>query len=478
MALQRLGEFEAATDLTNAFNIRQTGSESQTAVDERVVDQAAPIILANATQIIEAAVELAQDDAGLVRTTDDRLPSFGPTEVEEEELAEAHLDAAGKLYWNSVRKSDGGPTVHGVEILKARLGLDGSGTDPLAAGWLLETVGVAPSRSLYINSLKLGGRVEVATTGDPRDAVIVGNEVHFTTNSGRKVFDIPTRATVDALPRPMALTGAGDSLTANGVYLSRVEAVTGWTTTNLGVSGNTSTEVAIRQGGVRPLLTVTGDQIPATGSVAVTTVDPGSSFRGAGTTSGAFSWPGTLAGVPGTFIHHSELSPVTREFVRDTAGTAVACPPGTPFYGTDGDAHRDEIQVIWVGRNNILNPADVIRDVAAMVAHLTPYVKRYIVMGVTNGTNEPFGSANYNAVIAINQQLADIYGERFLDIRRYLIDQAQADLGQTPTPEDLTAISEDRIPPQLHIDSIHFTTAGYTAVGNRTVTKLTGLGWY
>lgn len=76
MAIIPIGEIGAAGDVTTAQVISTIGSASQVAVDARVV----PLVEEAVSQtpaVAAAAAALAQEDAGLVRTGDERLPRLG-----------------------------------------------------------------------------------------------------------------------------------------------------------------------------------------------------------------------------------------------------------------------------------------------------------------------------------------------------------------------------------------------------------------
>ncbi|KJF21972.1 hypothetical protein C7T36_18490 [Rhodococcus sp. AD45-ID] len=383
------------------------------------------------------------------------------------------VDRAGKLMWPSARESDGGPLDYWVQHLKVRLGLAFG-----AGSYIPEITGASPTRSLYVNEMVSGKRTLVTNVGDPRNALVVApGVVVFDTDTGQKAWTVEA-GLVEVLPQSGYVVGVGDSLTAHGGWLARVATLLSMTAVNLGVAGQTTTEIAFRQGGTVPLLTVSGNSIPATGPVTVTALNPTGAYRDSGgETTIPFTFDGTLAGVPGTLTENGQLTPATWTFTRTTGGSAIACPPGTPFYASQGVPQRSRLQVIWAGRNNTSKPDIAIRDLKAMVANLATAQKRYLVCSVTNGQAEPVGSVGYQRVATINDMLKAEYGTRFVDVRRYLIDNGLTDAGLTPTTDDTTAIAEDRIPPSLHSDPIHFTTAGYTAVGNCIAAAITSKGW-
>lgn len=255
------------------------------------------------------------------------------------------------------------------------------------------------------------------------------------------------------------------------------------TVVNLGKSGWTSTEVAIRQGGRQ--VTLGAFSLPAgTSAVQVSVTSPTAAFR---TNAEIFpAWVGVLTfgatSIPGTLKHTIDSGAATPNawtFQRTTAGSAVSVPAGAVFTATEFAGYLGATAIIGVGRNNIDDPALVAADVAAMVAKLTPELKRFLVLSVTTTTTETSGTAGYNKVAAINALLAATYGNRFVDTRRYLIDQGLAYNGMSPTSADSTAIAGDTIPPSLIVtqDVTHPNGYGYRAMAACILDKLTALDW-
>lgn len=282
--------------------------------------------------------------------------------------------------------------------------------------------------------------------------------------------DSDPTAPAESLPGEIVMWG--DSLTAAGGITSRLAAkLPGVTVTNRGRSGQTAQQIAARQGGKKSLLTVTGNTIPASGSVAVTarTVP-----LLAQTGYPALNEPGRLAGVPG--VLSNAAGSIAYTFTRSAAGDPVPCPPGTPFIADAGKAGRHKTAIFWAGRNN--PDTGVSEYVMAMARHLSPATKRFVVLSVTNSADEPAGTDKYKVIKKENDQLAYDFGPRFIDLRRWLIDNGLAALGITPTAQDRAAIAGDAVPPSLTTDKIHFTAAAQTAIADYLITRLAALEWY
>jgi hypothetical protein len=156
------------------------------------------------------------------------------------------------------------------------------------------------------------------------------------------------------------------------------------------------------------------------------------------------------------------------------------------YAGQDSEEIRDRMlaatgkhswsTTIWSGRNDKSEFGSwgqrTLDAIAAMVAALTAAGNaRYLILGVTNNGGEyaaAGGAAadNYAAIVAINAQLATIYGARFWDVRSYLVNEGMAAVGATPTVDDLIDIGRDVIPTSLRVDAtdVHMNSLGNEAI--------------
>lgn len=275
----------------------------------------------------------------------------------------------------------------------------------------------------------------------------------------------------------------GDSMTASGSgYGDYLAASTLATVYNTGVAGESSSTITARQGAIPFALTPVGGSIPASGAVDVTINSPTNSWPliyGDGIPAGNYT--GTLSGIPGTLgiikDAGSGHQPGDRyTFTRTTPGTAVAV-SAQPFIGDFAVARRNDIAIIWVGRNNIPSTAQVISDIRAMTGYLDAIEKRYLIISVCSAADETTGTSGHTAITSLNTSLATEYGQKFLDARRYMIDSALAAAGITPLNADNAAVAGDTIPAALRTDNIHFNEAGKVAVNNFIAKALNLRGW-
>ncbi len=122
--------------------------------------------------------------------------------------------------------------------------------------------------------------------------------------------------------------------------------------------------------------------------------------------------------------------------------------------------HRDWINVFWYGHNNVLhNPegaaAEIKRDLAASIARLAPGNTRFLVLSVVNNAESPRGSLRHSVVTGLNAELAALYPANYLDIRSFMV--AQADLNN---PQQRAEFEQDIPSSSLRFDFIHLTYYG------------------
>ena len=263
----------------------------------------------------------------------------------------------------------------------------------------------------------------------------------------------------------------GDSLTmAGGIRTRLVALMPSKTVNNFGISGQTAGQIAARQGGSPSLISVASNTIPASGPVAVTARTLQFLSQ---TDLPAKSMTGRLAGVAGTMSVEAGSTAYT--FTRNTSGDAVTCPANSPFIADQGKDTRRDVQIIWGGVNN--PETGVVDYVMAMCRHLSPSLKKFLVLSPTGSSGNGIGTTRYKLYTAANEQLAYELGDRFFDLRRWLIDNGLAAAGITPTTEDTTAIANDTIPPSLTTDGTHFTAGVQTIIGDQVHAKIVSLGW-
>lgn len=272
----------------------------------------------------------------------------------------------------------------------------------------------------------------------------------------------------------LPIVGWGDSMMGgSGTKHSMTEYLKDYLnreTKNFGVGGITSEAVAILQGG-RPFnIHVENNKLPSRGRVKVTNlgIDPinkqTSSFR-----------KGEINGVQGVlervYVNEPPYKTIRYEFERDKPGSTKQLKDTCVFKFTDALQNRSNPIIIWVGRNDQKDAKGIdntIANIQSMLDYLAPTdaKKKVLILSVCNGSSrkEAKGTKTYNETIAMNQKLNEAFGEYFVDVRSYLINDAMKELGLEPTEEDLKEIAADCIPASLRSDPLHLNDNGNKAV--------------
>lgn len=261
---------------------------------------------------------------------------------------------------------------------------------------------------------------------------------------------------------------AGDSLTENwGSNNNNIEirdAFGSTNVTNIGKGGQTSPQIAARQGGVPAMLTLSGGKLPASGGVTVTS-DTNLFYMNA--TSGSWTQDGLLLGVPGTLSVSKTSGVYTYTFTRTNPGLEVAAPNPAPFL--TGQAWRSRALTIGVGRNNFKTstPAQIVEHVRGIIEWSTRNPSDHIVLSIPPSTVETPGTADRTLLDAANAALAAAFPRQWVDWAGYL--RSEVTLGQAgiaPTSQDLTDIANAVTPTSFRGagDNLHFNAAAYDVI--------------
>lgn len=131
----------------------------------------------------------------------------------------------------------------------------------------------------------------------------------------------------------------------------------------------------------------------------------------------------------------------------------------------------DKSVIIWAGRNNYSDPVTVKSDIATIVSTLTH--QRYLVVGVINGeySYEYKNNPGWTLITQLNADLKALYGEKFVDIREYLVSLHDS------TTQGMLDYSRDIVPYNIRADQLHLNNQGYQYVSeflNRRLNILFG----
>jgi len=238
---------------------------------------------------------------------------------------------------------------------------------------------------------------------------------------------------------------------------------------NMGVGGEDSRTIACRQGGLS--MYVNNITIPASGSVSFSqiTCEDGNvidACRGTSTALTEAFDACTIGGITGKLTFDNDLY----TFKRAVDGTEMVIAANTAIITPTSLARKDDILIIEMGNNNGWD-ADygvLIKQYEAMIKYSN--CKYFIIIGDTDGSQIERGDWD--------QALQDAFGEHYINMRTYLVNNGLSDCGIKGTQSDLEMVALQEVPDSLKSDWSHLNSYGYYSKGNAIYAKGVQLGYW
>lgn len=256
----------------------------------------------------------------------------------------------------------------------------------------------------------------------------------------------------------------GDSMSENNWQRILRELMPDRSIISGGVGGQKSGQIARRQGGVAPMVTIANNTIPASGGVSVS-VDVPFMFN-------AQVVYGRLYGVNGTLSYVNSVL----TFTRSQPGVAVQIDEVTPFILDQSEGYDFRTTVFWAGNNDDkagFRP-QIDGNVTRMVDFLKPQEKRFFVIGmaIADYSDRLKGTPYYSDTMALHQKWRERWPDNFIDITAVL--QRHYDPNN---PTDVQNLLDGCTPSSLRVDNIHLNDAGWRIVANHIYELLKQRGW-
>jgi hypothetical protein len=230
--------------------------------------------------------------------------------------------------------------------------------------------------------------------------------------------------------------------------------------------GQTSRQIACRQGGVSAIYQIYGGVIPASGPVTV--IIP-YGYEPITDNCPSISVTGFLGDVPGV-LSASWVIPVTvaiatYKFTRSSSGSAITMASATfralPYL-------QNCPQLIWMGTNDYtgLNSTITKENIKASYDLCTDPQKRVFILTICRANWIPAAS-----VSIVNEWIRSEYPKNCVDVSQALADANDGSEG------DLEDVSNGVIPRSLRFDTLHLNVAGKRIVSQEIKKKKIENGW-
>jgi hypothetical protein len=250
---------------------------------------------------------------------------------------------------------------------------------------------------------------------------------------------------------------------------------------NWGIPGQTSDQIAARQGGKPVTLAITGGQLPASFATAAAVPSTQLGSTPADNTTRYIS--GTINGNPATLIRAASGGPPSTSETYTIMGagspSAITVPAWAQFIPDQGFNARESIQTLWLGRNDTVRTG--LPDLVAACAAQMSQPRRYVVIGVLPSLEETIGSgAARTSIDSANAALSAAHGALFVPATPPTAAEMAA-VGYSPTSQDNTDIAAGVFPTGMRSDGssphIHLTGPGYDIFARRVKAVIDANGW-
>lgn len=218
---------------------------------------------------------------------------------------------------------------------------------------------------------------------------------------------------------------------------------------NMG-AGRENTATILGRSGVVPFVVSENFVIPAeTESVSVGIVSQnGSSVTPLIAGDGGVN-PVTIAGIRGTLTRNAsaqQWSPNVYEFTRLEAGEEVHVEKGTVVATAATDAYKDYIHIVWLGTyGEFTNSDKLVSDTKALLQRQNSNPDRYLVIGPC-AYNGNWTTASPHAMDYIDSAMLQAFGDRYINLRKYLMEDGLRDANISATTQDKQSIANGNVP--------------------------------
>lgn len=188
--------------------------------------------------------------------------------------------------------------------------------------------------------------------------------------------------------------------------------------------------------------------------------------------------PVTIAGVEGTLTRVSAQlwGQSNYEFTRLEPGTETTVTKGTEILTACRDDYKDYIHIVWIGTyGDYRSPEKLVNDVKALLARQAKNPDRYLVIGpcTTGGT---WNTINTTALNSIDTAMMQAFGNHYINLRKYLIEDGVRDAGLSST----SYMQPGTVPSVFRSNAggADMNSVAYQLIGKLVYTRMNQLGFF
>lgn len=187
--------------------------------------------------------------------------------------------------------------------------------------------------------------------------------------------------------------------------------------------------------------------------------------------------PVTINGVEGTLTLETKNWQQSYWFQRATAGESVTVEAGTEIITASTSAYQDYIHIVWLGTyDRLLSAGDLVQNVKQLLERQLQNPDRYLVIGPCSYG----GSWEASRLDAIDDAMMQAFGNRYINLRQYLVTDGMRDAGFSPTAKDALNISQGNVPVSFRstTGSAELNGRAYELTGKLVYERMERLGFF
>lgn len=252
---------------------------------------------------------------------------------------------------------------------------------------------------------------------------------------------------------------------------------------NMG-AGQEDSATILGRSGVIPYVVKSDFVIPAgTESVSVSIESQDGSPVAPLTAGSAGVNPVTIAGIQGTLTRTANAqgwSTSSYQFTRLDAGAETPVAKGTEVVTACTEQYRDYIHIVWLGTyGNFTNPEKLVSDTKTLLQRQDVNTDRFLVIGpcTYGGTWSP--SLTYS-MDAIDSAMLQAFGNNYINLRKYLIEDGLRDAGVTASKTDTNNINMGLVPDSFRSNAggADLNGVAYDLLGKLVYERMELLGFF
>jgi len=168
-------------------------------------------------------------------------------------------------------------------------------------------------------------------------------------------------------------------------------------------------------------------------------------------------------------------------FTRVQPGAELLVPAGSVVTTAAAQMYKDYIHVVCIGTyGGYVNADDLVNQTKALLSRQTKNSDRYIVLGIcSDGSGYWNMSSSWN-LDKVDSAMMQAFGNKYINVRKYLVQDGLTDAGITPTKEDENNISNGIVPESFRTVAKNAELNGqaYNLIGKLLYDRMESLGYF